>query len=199
MTELTKKITFTSEALANLIEFFKGQPKLAAFISAFTDQSQDVEDGSFEVLFDSIIETAIGVQLDGIGVIVGRARGGLTDDLYRVRLQAQILLNKSSGTLDEILTIVVLLEAAPITAVEESFPASFTIEIIDIQGNPAQLAAIIAEARSAAVNGDLHYSLSPVGELFTFATGDTPEADSSKGFANDAGTTGGKYADALGA
>ncbi|KKK91869.1 hypothetical protein LCGC14_2708620 [marine sediment metagenome] len=198
MTELTKKITITSEALANLIEFFKNKPKIAAFISAFVDQSQDVEDGSFEVLLDTIIETAVGVQLDGIGVIVGRARGGLTDDLYRVRLQAQILLNKSSGTLDEILTIVALLEAAPIVDVSEQFPAGFVIEIIDIQGDPAQLAAIIAEARSAAVNGHLHYSLSPAAELFTFASGDTPEVDTSKGFANDAGTTGGKYADASG-
>ncbi len=199
MTELTKKITITSEALANLIEFFKNKPKIAAFISAFVDQSQDVEDGSFEVLLDTIIETAVGVQLDGIGVIVGRARGGLSDDLYRVRLQAQILLNKSSGLLDEILTIIALLEAAPITNVIEKYPAGFVIEILDIQGSPAQLAAIIAEARSAAVNGHLHYSLSPAAELFTFASGDVPEADTSKGFANDAGTTGGKYADALGA
>ncbi len=199
MTELTKKTTITSEALANLIEFFKRKPKIAAFISAFVDQSQDVEDGAFEVLLDTIIETAVGVQLDGIGVIVGRARGGLSDPLYRVRLQAQILLNKSSGTLDEILTIIILLEAAPIVDVSESFPAGFIIEILEIQGDPAQLAAIIAEARSAAVNGHLHYSLSPAAELFTFASGDVPEVDTSKGFANDAGTTGGKYADALGA
>ncbi len=198
MTELTKKTTITSEALANLIELFKGKPNLSALIAAFTDQSQDIEDGAFEVLLDTIIATAVGVQLDGIGVIVGRARRGLSDTLYRVRLQAQILINKSSGTLDEILTIVVLLEAAPIANVEEQFPAAFVIDIPDIQGDPAQLAAIIAEARSAAVNGHLHYSLSPVAELFTFASGDVPEADTSKGFANDAGTTGGKYADALG-
>lgn len=197
MTELTKKTTLTAEALANLIELFKGRPKLAAFISAFVDQSQDLEDGAFEVLLDSIIETAVGVQLDGIGVIVGRARGGLSDPLYRVRLHAQILLNKSSGTLDEILTIVALLEASPITDVVEKYPAGFVIEILDIQGDPAQLAAIIAEARAAGVNAHLHYSLSPVGEIFTFASGDIPEADSSRGFANDAGSTGGKYADAL--
>ena len=199
MTELTKKTTITAEALANLIELFKGKPKLAAFISAFTDQSQDLEDGAFGVLLDTIIETAAGVQLDGAGVIVGRARGGLSDDLYRVRLQAQILLNKSSGTLDEVLVIVALLDASPMTNVIEKYPAGFVIEILDIQSDPAQLARIIAEARSAAVNGHLHYSLSPVAELFTFASGDTPEADTNRGFANDAGTTGGKYADALGA
>ena len=184
MTELTQKTTLTAEALDNLIEFFKGdgKPILAAFISAFTDQAQDVEDGSFSVLVDTILESAVGVQLDGIGSIVGRPRGGLGDSAYRVRLKIQILVNKSSGTWEEIYEILALAETSPITDAGDEHPAAFTIEILDIQSSPGQIARIIAEARAAGVNGHLHYSLSPEGELFTFASGDTPENDTSKGF-----------------
>ena len=198
MADLERKTTLTAEAVANLVEQFRQADNLAAFISAFVDQIQDAEDGAFELITERTLDAAEGVQLDGIGQIVGLERGGLTDDAYRVRLRAQILINSSSGTINEILEIVVLLEPT-ITDFFELEPATIITVIYDITEDAALIASVIRDARSAGVKSDLHYSLSPVGELFELASGDTTESSSTTGLANDAGTTGGKLADALGA
>jgi hypothetical protein len=52
------------------------------------------------------IDTAEGVQIDAIGAIVGRPRNGVSDDeIYRRYCRAQISANKSSGIIEDILTI----------------------------------------------------------------------------------------------
>lgn len=198
MADLEQKTTLTAEAVANLVEQFRNTTNLDAFVSAFVDQIQDAENGAFELITERTLAAAEGVQLDGIGQIVGLARGGLSDADYRIRLQAQILINLSSGTIDEILEIIILLEPT-ITDFRELEPATIITTIYDITADPALIASIIRDARSAAVKSDLHYSLSPEAELFELASGDTIETSSTTGLANDAGTTGGKLADALGA
>lgn len=198
MGDLSKKTTHTSETLANLVEQFKDKTNLAAFVSAFADQIQDAENGSFEVIDETTLTAAVGVQLDGLGQIIGLERRGLGDDDYRIRLQVQILINSSSGTIEDILEILVLLESSAIE-LEELLPATIITTIFDIDEDPATIARTIASSRSAAVKSDLHYSISPEPELFRFASGDTTESSSTQGFANDSATTGGKYADALGA
>lgn len=195
MGDLAKKTTHTSEALANFVEQFKGKVSLAAFLSAFADQIQDAENGSFELIDERTLAGSVGVQLDGLGSIIGADRDGLADDAYRIRLEVQILINSSSGALEEILEILSLLESPPIE-IEELDPATIITTIFDIVTSAVELALIIAASRSAAVRSDLHYSLSPEPELFRFASGDTTESSSTQGFGNDAATTGGKFADA---
>ena len=63
--------------------------------------------------------------------------------------------------------------------------------------DPGLLGLIIGDAKAGGVGGDLHYTLSPDSEVFRFATGDTAEVSSTQGHGNDAGTTGGKFADAI--
>lgn len=198
MGDLSKKTTHTAEALANLVEQFKDKANLAAFLSAHTDQIQDAENGAFELIDERTLAGSVGVQLDGLGSIIGADRDGVADDAYRTRLEIQILINSSSGVVEQILEILSLLEPPPIE-IEELEPATIITTIFDVVTSQIGLALIIAAARSAAVRSDLHYSVSPEPELFRFASGDTTESSATQGFANDGGTTGGKYIDAIGA
>ena len=70
-------------------------------------QIQDLEDSSFEVLLNRWIDTAVGVQLDGVGAIVGEAREGRGDDEYRLAIKARIQINFSEATPEDILTALV--------------------------------------------------------------------------------------------
>ncbi len=196
MGDLSKKTTHVAEGLDSLVEQFRRQPKILAFLTSFLNQIQDAENAAFELIDERTLATAVGVQLDGLGSIIGLARGGLTDDQYRLRLQAQILVNRSSGTIPQLLEIIALLDPGVLT-LTESFPAAFIMQVLNITQAPATIAALIAAARAAGVRGILHYSNVPTGEGFKFSSSDAFGSGSSTGFANDAGTTGGHFADAL--
>jgi len=197
MGDLAKKTTIKAEALANLIEQFKDQPNLAAFVSAFLNQLQEVEDASFQLITDRTLETSVGVQLDNLGQIIGEERNGLSDDDYRTRLRVQILVNQSSGTVEELLAIIVLLESSVIV-IKQTPPAAQTITIIDLDSDPVLLARIIATARQGGVGTILIFTLVPAAQAFTFSQfPGTSETDTSRGFADVALTTGGRFAGAL--
>lgn len=66
----------------------------------------ELQQAMLDVLRMRVLDTAEGVWLNVLGELVGRPRAGVTDDaIYRRYIRAQIAANKSSGTIDEILTI----------------------------------------------------------------------------------------------
>lgn len=150
MSTLTQKTTRVVEAQGKLIDQFKNHTNIDALVKALAQQSQELEAAAFEVLLNTLLDTAVGVQLDGLGDIIGVERGGLSDADYRVRLRAQILLNKSSGTIPEIVTIG---EALTITNFElsEVFPAKIEIEVSDLLLNGAVIANTLSRAKAGGV------------------------------------------------
>jgi hypothetical protein len=50
-------------------------------------------------------DTAVGVQLESDGKLVGQPRAGLADDVYRRYIKARILVNRSTGKREELLKI----------------------------------------------------------------------------------------------
>ena len=100
------------------------------------------------------LDTAVGVQLDVIGRIVGQDRGTFDEDTYRTFLQGRILVNRSSGTVDQMIELVnTLLPDGASMVVREYYPAAFEIEVIgavpDWFGNA--LAAITLEAKGVGI------------------------------------------------
>ncbi len=127
-------------------------------VAVYAAETQEVENALFEVLVDSLITTGIGVQLDGIGVIVGETRQGLTDLKYRRVLQAAIIRNRSAGTPEEMYDVV---QAALGPAVRLEFGpesnAGFELEALDVlgEGDGARAASLLRRGRMAGVNGYL--------------------------------------------
>lgn len=93
------------------------------------DQCQELEDVLFDLLTERGISTAIGVQLDNIGEIVGLARAGSQSDTeYRAVLLIQIRRNLSFGEGNTLINITAALTNSTVTILGEYFPAE--VEII---------------------------------------------------------------------
>lgn len=82
-----------------------GKTKIEALLTALVTPMQAIEDALWQLLTERQIDTAIGTQLDDIGLIVGEDRQGKTDDDYRRFLRARISVHKSRGTAEDILTV----------------------------------------------------------------------------------------------
>lgn len=76
------------------------------FIACLVEPAQDVEDMFQQMFAMRRVDDSIGVHLTALGKLVGQPRDGVTDDgIYRRLVRAKISVNKSSGTIDELLVI----------------------------------------------------------------------------------------------
>lgn len=167
---LTEKTDHVEEAISNLIEFFKRKPKMVSTLTAFVNQIQDLEIMFFQLLNEVTLDNAIGVQLDGIGAIVGEEREGRNDDDYRLAIRVRILLNLSNGTPEEILTIVDTMLGDRDLEFLEYFPAAFTLQVVSkITTNTAiQVNKKIQSAKLGGVRAHLIYGNSLKAGWFRF-------------------------------
>ncbi len=170
-TTVVEKTTHESEALARLLEQFKDNPEMQAMIVSWVRQIQDFETVAFQVIQGRGIDSGVGDQLDGIGQIVGQERAGASDAIYRLRLKARVLLNRSSGTVPQILEIFELL-VPDATGLElrEYFPKSFRLEVegaVD-DATATELENILQEARAGGTHAALITSSTAKINTFTF-------------------------------
>jgi hypothetical protein len=100
--------------------------------------------------------------LDQLGAIVGVTRDGRNDTDYLAVIKIKIRINRSHGLAEDIIQIAALVIAG--AHYREDYPASFTLEAFSITTAVRDaLLAYLHEARSAATEGFLVYSLtSPV-------------------------------------
>lgn len=163
---ITKKTTHAAEVLARLLQQDKGKEKLEKFLSlVLAPQVQDLEDAIFQILTDTILDTAVGVQLDNFGTIVDQSRNGQTDDQYRQTLRAKTLLNNAQGTLEEIVRIIDLLTGGGLEIeIVEDFPAHFDAIVNDplpVSVDGLQMAVFVLKAKPAGVKGIIQFHVAP--------------------------------------
>lgn len=184
---LTEKTTHAEESVARLLSQFKGKTKLEGVVSAQADQTQDEETTFFDLLNRLDIDISVGVQLDGIGEIVGEERKGKSDALYRIYLKARILVNKSSGTAPQINEIAdLLIDDANNQTYREYYPAAWKIRVDDeFPTDIDAVAELLADADAGGVRGFVEYTEVDDDETFTFADADVAQTDGAKGFAGD--------------
>lgn len=99
-------------ALALLVSQFRGQKpdgsltNLQKLIKVLVIPFQQLEDVKWQLKTERWLSTAIGAQLDEIGVILGLPRIiGESDEDYRERLQFQIFINSTSGTPEQVMSV----------------------------------------------------------------------------------------------
>lgn len=102
---LLPRIDHIPDGLRFLITQYRGKPKLTAYIAIFLNQVQLLEDAIHATVSAWDIETAIGWRLDAIGALVGQARIGETDAIYRAFVKARIRANRSLGRPSDLQTI----------------------------------------------------------------------------------------------
>lgn len=69
-------------------------------------QVQDIEDANFQILNERSIFTAIGAQLDVIGILLVVPREGLEDEPYRKKLLLKVATNSADGTPNSMIDII---------------------------------------------------------------------------------------------
>lgn len=141
------------EAINNLIMWFR-RPRTAEMIRVLVGQVQGLEDVYYQLMGAFDVDTAVGDQLDKLGLNVGELRDDRTDEPFRAAIRTRVLVNSSEGTLPELLAI---LEAAVPTiavATAEYYPASLVFRWTDAFAgvSPSDLMALIRRAKPAGVN-----------------------------------------------
>lgn len=148
-------------AINRLAEFIRQQPNFLQLLGAPIKQVQDLETAFQQLLTLRALPNATGGQLDVIGAILTQPRNGQTDNLYRKYLQARILLNRSSGTIEQILEIFGLITSSAAVQIKEFQPAAFELHLYGAAITPPEVAlytTILNQARSAAVGAQFHWT-----------------------------------------
>lgn len=147
---LTQITDHADRAAARLASKLAGKPRFEALVRALVAPFQSIEDALWQ-LFESDVNTATGAALDVYGRIVGEPRSGETDDeLYRRRVRARIMANRSNGTVEDIIRVVklILVDDEARIHIRQIFPASILVELEDVA-----IGADVADIVAAFVSG----------------------------------------------
>lgn len=87
------------------------KPNLQALLAAYVAPIQELEDAFVQLRDDRNLTDGVGLVLDQIGDIVQQPRGGMLDPTYRRFLRARVAANSSRGTVEDMITIMLLLLA----------------------------------------------------------------------------------------
>lgn len=100
-------------------------------VSALVGACQPLEAALMQLLLLRRVDTAEGAQLDVIGAIVGRARDGADDDVYRRRIRAQIATNASDGRTEDLIAItdLVVYDDAALARIETTGVAAVVVHV----------------------------------------------------------------------
>lgn len=153
---------------------------IVKLIRCFVEIIQEREDLYQAMLVAFLVDSAIGVQLDMIGKLVGQGRNGMVDDDYRRYIKARITVNKSDGLIEELITIAKLVvndEDAYFHLINMgSAELLFRVEDITMSWS---IAEILMEMLTKAVGGGIRlvftFSPEPVGTRFRFAPYSGPD------------------------
>ena len=178
---LTHETAHTGLALAKLLSQYKRKPRIAALVSAFTDQCQELEDVLWDLLTKRTIDGSEGIQLDNIGKIVGQPRLGLDDEDYRIFLRVRIRLNFSNGTPEDMLAIAGLLGLN--VELDEQYPAAVAIKVNqDLEADPALLLSLFRQGDPVGVLTVLEYLEVNPSLAFVFGDSANPSTSTTQGF-----------------
>lgn len=124
---LIKITNHVQAAQDRLVEQYKESVKFNDLIESFVLPVQEIEDQIDDVYRLRSINTAEGVQLDGIGSIVGQLRSGQSDTDYRASILAQIEINISGGQPESIINALRQILNPLVIDYTDIYPAYFQI------------------------------------------------------------------------
>lgn len=104
---------FAEQLRRLLLSQDRDKPNTLALAAAIGAAFQTVEDDLFNLPLATSLRLATGDALDKVGAIVGEERLGLDDGPYRRFIGARILVSRSEGTPEELLTIFRIITGTP--------------------------------------------------------------------------------------
>lgn len=154
-----------------------GETNTQKVLRILLSPAASLESAMRQVLLLRGIGTAVGVQLDVLGAIVGRAREGEPDDeIYRRYVRAQITTNKSDGTINTILKVAGLVVSDPSATftLHNYGIATYSLEVSGIALTEAVaqvLVRMIIKATAGGVRAIVEYATSDADDVFRYDVG----------------------------
>jgi hypothetical protein len=172
---VTKQTDHQDQAVALLPSQDKDKTNTESLVKSLAKPIQTFEDTAYLVLTGFLLDTAIGVQLDVLGDIVGQSRLGFDDTTYRSYIRARIAANTSSGTTDTLTNIASLVvnDSAATFELENQSPAAFVLRTIGVVLDDATaniLIDFLVDAKAAGVRALSEYFTVAASLTFSFAT-----------------------------
>ena len=157
----------SARATRRLIKFFQDKPRIQAFLHAFSDEVQELENFTWLYYTDPRdLDTAGGALLDRLGAIVGLPRAGRSDTDYRATVRVEILVLASDGKPDQLYAIAKLLVPAAIVRITENYPAAFQLAFSSFGSfTGSYLLSILRRAKAAGVRMDLGLAGGNIGSV----------------------------------
>lgn len=169
----------SADETARLAEYLKGKPNVEALLDNLGEPAAVLAGVLNDMVELRYLANATGAQLDLYGSIVGQVRAGLSDAEYYRRIRARVLLNRCSGSVEEIYAIMALvLPAGSAFTLEDAFPAGFNLRYTSGELTAAEADSVLRflyAARAAGVRGLLYWRTADPTEVFTF-NGTTAQA-----------------------
>jgi len=166
-------------------------------IRALVTPVQTLECELQKLLVDRSVDTAVGEQLNVLGRIVGQERAGLDDDDYRRVVRARISVNRSKGTISDLIKIASLIvyDDLAYMKVNNHGAAALTMSIEDVivsVQTSLTLASLLQDAVAAGVRIYLETNNTSDADAFTFDDYGDTGLGPGQGFESYDTLTGGK-------
>lgn len=150
-------------------------PGVVDVVGDLASETQALEDALFQIVDETSLANAVGVNLDRLGAIVDEPRSGESDSPYWIRIAAKILVNRSTGSIDDLVRIFGSLAPGAVVQVIESFPAKISVKVNGVVvPDPVAFARILRQAKKAGVGTRLEYSTAAAGSGFSFGSVSAP-------------------------
>lgn len=106
------------------------KPRIRAVMRGLGYGAQVVEDQTFDLIASTTLQNSTGDALDQWGEIVGEARGAASDSEYRQFIQARMLVNRSTGTVEDLLEILDVATRPNVSVIHlDNLPAGFYLQV----------------------------------------------------------------------
>lgn len=150
----TPNTSHTTQALALLVDQFKGRPVIEGILASWTNRVQALENALVAVATARLLAGAVDAQLDSLGDLVGEPRKGRANDIYREAIRLRVKVNRANGKAEDVIQTVNIATLGADFDYREIYPAGFEIEALDLPA-PQSTAALIKQTRAAGVKAVL--------------------------------------------
>lgn len=144
------KTNYREDSLSKLTSVFSQAVVTRALLAAYARGVQRLEDGVHLSAASYLLGSAVGVQLDALGGLVGEVRGGRQDDDFRTAIRVRVITNASRGQTRDLQAIIRLLFPAG-AGYREDYPASVYVTVSGATG--AAVRALFAALTMAKAGG----------------------------------------------
>ena len=196
-----KNTDHVAEALRRLLFQFRNKLVIEGEVGVVATQLQELENVFFDLLLLRWLDTASGVQLDGLGKIVGELRHGRNDTDYTAALNARIRINRMHSRMEEMILVATLTLNRNYTFTEfdpHTLIANLDGALLPTDPSADIIALNLFEAKGAGIAFAFIYSEYDDANTFIWSDGNFVQADADRGWADDALTQGGYLADVSG-